>query len=163
MVRRKKLQESCRKKKKSCREKKKSCRKLKESERKVEGKWRKLEEKEAIQVFQVHVSQVTYGPRRGPTFNNRWWNDQRSWNLRTSIEREESSPKGANHIQSCSCSPPLGTIEREYVSYPQVPWPLVIPPAVIHIRPLRGRQNSISLPIEISFVGDWNRPHSESK
>ena len=39
MVRRKKLQESCR-------EKKKSCRKLKESERKVEGKgsegnWRK--------------------------------------------------------------------------------------------------------------------------
>ena len=26
---------------------------------------------------------VTSGPQRGPTFNNRWWNDRRSWNLRT--------------------------------------------------------------------------------
>ena len=29
--------------------------------------------------------------------------------------REKASPKGANHIQSCSCSPPSGTI-REYLS-----------------------------------------------
>ena len=53
----------------------------------------------------------TAGPRRGPTFNNRWWNDRRSWNLRTTNSREKASPKGANHIQSCSCSPPSGTIE----------------------------------------------------
>ena len=33
--------------------------------------------------FLIQVSQVTSGPRRGPTFNNRWWNDRRSWNLRT--------------------------------------------------------------------------------
>ena len=26
----------------------------------------------------IQVSQVTSGPRRGPTFNNRWWNDRRS-------------------------------------------------------------------------------------
>ena len=32
--------------------------------------------------------------------------------------------------------------EREYVFYPQVPFPSVIPPAVIHIRPLWGRQDS---------------------
>ena len=57
------------------------------------------------------VSQVTSGPRRGPTFNNRWWNDRRSWNLRTTNSREKASPKGANHIQSCSCSPPSGTVE----------------------------------------------------
>ena len=57
----------------------------------------------------------TAGPRRGPTFNNRWWNDRRSWNLRTTNSREKASPKGANHIQSCSCSPPSGTV-REYLS-----------------------------------------------
>ena len=57
------------------------------------------------------VSQVTSGPRRGPTFNNRWWNDRREWNLRTTNSREKASPKGANHIQSCSCSPPSGTVE----------------------------------------------------
>ena len=89
----------------------------------------------------IQVSQVTSGPRRGPTFNNRWWNDQRSWNLRTTNWREKASPKGANHIQSCYCSPPSGTV-RECVSYPQVPFPSVIPPAVIHIRPLRGRQDA---------------------
>ena len=59
--------------------------------------------------------QVMFGPRRGPTFNNRWWNDRRSWNLRTTNSREKASPKGANRIQSCSCSPPSGTI-REYLS-----------------------------------------------
>ena len=64
--------------------------------------------------FLIQVSQVTSGPRRGPTFNNRWWNDRRSWNLRTTNSREKASPKGANHIQYCSCSPPSGTI-REYL------------------------------------------------
>ena len=63
----------------------------------------------------IQVSQITSGPRRGPTFNNRWWNNRRSWNLRTTNSREKASPKGANHIQSCSCSPPSGTI-REYLS-----------------------------------------------
>ncbi len=65
--------------------------------------------------YYIQVSQVTSGPRRGPIFNNRWWNDHRSWNLRTTNSREKASPKGANHIQSCSCSPPSGTI-REYLS-----------------------------------------------
>ena len=55
--------------------------------------------------------QVPSGPRRGPTFNNRWWNDRRSWNLRTTNGREKASPKGANHIWFCSCSPPSGTIK----------------------------------------------------
>ena len=66
-------------------------------------------------LYSFEVSQVTSGPRRGPTFNNRWWNDQRSWNLRIILWKEKSSPRGANRIQSCSCSPPLGTI-RESVS-----------------------------------------------
>ena len=66
-------------------------------------------------IFITQVSLVTSGPRRGPTFNNRWWNDRRSWNLRTTNSREKASPKGANHIQSCSCSPPSGTT-REYLS-----------------------------------------------
>ena len=65
--------------------------------------------------FLIQVSQVTSGPRRGPTFNNRWWNDRRSWNLRTTNSREKASPKGANHIQPCSCSPPSGTV-RDYLS-----------------------------------------------
>ena len=60
--------------------------------------------------FFIQVSQVTSGPRRGATFNNRWWNDRREWNLRTTNSREKASPKGANHTQSCPCSPPLGTI-----------------------------------------------------
>ena len=59
----------------------------------------------------IQVSQEASGPRRGPTFNNRWWNDRRSWNLRTISRGEKTSPKGANHIQSCYCSPPSGTIE----------------------------------------------------
>ena len=69
----------------------------------------------ALGYCSVEVSQVTSGPRRGPTFNNRWWNDLRSWNLRIILWKEKSSPKGANRIQSCSCSPPSGTI-RECVS-----------------------------------------------
>ena len=83
----------------------------------------------------------TAGPRRGPTFNNRWWNDRRSWNLRTINRREKASPKGANNAQLSSCSPPLGTM-GESIRYPQVPFPSVIPPAVIHIRPLWGRKNA---------------------
>ena len=74
-----------------------------------------LQEKLRTHIFYIQVSQVTSGPRRGPTFNDRWWNDRRSWNLRTTNSREKASPKGANHIQSCSCSPPSGTI-REYLS-----------------------------------------------
>ena len=58
----------------------------------------------------LRSSMATSGPRRGPTFNNRWWNDRREWNLRIGTGREGASPKGANHTQSCSCSPPLGTI-----------------------------------------------------
>ena len=76
-------------------------------------KYEKQIKTQCIRMFfkYIQVSQVTTGPRRGPTFNNRWWNDRRSWNLRTTNSREKASPKGANHIQSCSCSPPSGTIE----------------------------------------------------
>ena len=49
---------------------------------------------------------------KGANVNNRWWNDRRSWNLRTTNSREKASPKGANHIQSCPCSPPSGTIRE---------------------------------------------------
>jgi len=35
----------------------------------------------------------------------------------------------------------LGTM-GESIRYPQVPFPSVIPPAVIHIRPLWGRKNA---------------------
>ena len=37
----------------------------------------------------MQVSQVTSGPRRGPIFNNRWCNDRRSWNLRTTNRRDD--------------------------------------------------------------------------
>ena len=57
------------------------------------------------------------------------------------IVREKASPKGANNTQLSSCSPPMGTI-GESIRYPQVPFPPVIPPAVIHIRPLWGRKNA---------------------
>ena len=83
--------------------------------------------------------QVMFGPRRGPTFNNRWWNDRRSWNLRTTNSREKASPRGANHTNLAPVRPLRGRKER-VACYPQVPFPSVIPPAVIHIRPLRGRQ-----------------------
>ena len=84
-------------------------------------------------------SQVIYGPRRGPTFNNRWWNDRREWNLRISIREGEGVPKGGEQHPVLLLFAPFGD-GRESISYPQVPFPSVIPPAVIHIRPLRGRQ-----------------------
>ena len=37
---------------------------------------------------------------------------------------------------------PSGDAWRECDCYPQVPFPSVIPPAVIHIRPLRGQQDA---------------------
>ena len=55
-----------------------------------------------------------------------------------SYEGNSRSPKRTNNTQLSSCSPPLGTI-GESIRYPQVPFPSVIPPAVIHIRPLWGR------------------------
>ena len=64
-----------------------------------------------FQVCIIQLSKVTPGPRRGPTLNNRWWNDRRSWNLRITNRREEASPKGANHILFCYCSPPSGRLE----------------------------------------------------
>ena len=62
--------------------------------------------------YLLQVSQVTSGPRRGPTINNRWWNDRRSWNLRTTDRREKASPKGANNIQSCIVRPLRGRLGR---------------------------------------------------
>ena len=59
------------------------------------------------------------------------------------IVREKASPKGANNAQLSSCSPPLGTM-GESIRYPQVPFPSVIPPAVIHIRPLWGRKKEVT-------------------
>ena len=38
---------------------------------------------------------------------------------------------------------PSGDAWRECDCYPQVPFPSVIPPAVIHIRPLRGREMAL--------------------
>ena len=61
-------------------------------------------------------SQVIYGPRRGPTFNNRWWNDRRSWNLRISIREGEGVPKGGRTT-----------------------------PCLAPVRPLRGRQERVSV------------------
>ena len=48
--------------------------------------------------------------------------------------------------------PLWGRLEREGVSYPQVPFPSVIPPAVIHIRPLWGRleREGVSYP-QVTF------------
>ena len=46
-----------------------------------------------------------------------------------------SSPKGANRIPSFSCSPPSGTGECVVFCFPQVPFPSVIPPAVIESSP----------------------------
>ena len=44
------------------------------------------------------------------------------------------------NISGNSLFAPFGDDWREGIDYPQVPFPSVIPPAVIHIRPLRGRQ-----------------------
>ena len=95
-------------------------------------------------------SQVIYGPRRGPTFNNRWWNDRREWNLRISIREGEGVPKGGEQHPVLLLFAPFGD-GRESISYPQVPFPSVIPPAVIHIRPLRGRQLGCPIAFFSSF------------
>ena len=49
-----------------------------------------------------------------------------------------SSPKGANRIPSFSCSPPSGTVVGVVFCFPQVPFPPVIPPAVIESSPPSG-------------------------
>ncbi len=49
-----------------------------------------------------------------------------------------SSPKGANRIPSFSCSPPSGTVVCVVFCFPQVPFPPVIPPAVIGSSPPSG-------------------------
>ena len=49
-----------------------------------------------------------------------------------------SSPKGANRIPSFSCSPPSGTGVGVVFCFPQVPFPPVIPPAVIESSPPSG-------------------------
>mgnify|MGYP004633246237 FL=1 len=95
-------------------------------------------------------SQVIYGPRRGPTFNNRWWNDRREWNLRISIREGQGVPKGGEQHPVLLLFAPFGD-GRESISYPQVPFPSVIPPAVIHIRPLRGRQLGCPIAFFSSF------------
>ena len=59
-------------------------------------------------------SQVIYGPRRGPTFNNRWWNDRREWNLRISIREGEGVPKGGRTTPSLAPVRPLRGRQREY-------------------------------------------------
>ena len=59
-------------------------------------------------------SQVIYGPRRGPTFNNRWWNDRREWNLRISIREGEGVPKGGEQHPVLLLFAPLRGRQREY-------------------------------------------------
>ena len=88
----------------------------------------------------LRSSMATSGPRRGPTFNNRWWNDQREWNLRIRHRERGSVPKGGEPHPVLPLFAPFGDDWRVCISYPQVPWPSVIPPAVIHIRPLWGRR-----------------------
>ena len=51
-----------------------------------------------------------------------------------------SSPKGANRIPSFSCSPPSGTVVGVVFCFPQVPFPPVIQPRLLRVRPLRGRR-----------------------
>ena len=106
-------------------------------------------------------SQVIYGPRRGPTFNNRWWNDRREWNLRISIREGEGVPKGGEQHPVLLLFAPFGD-GRESISYPQVPFPSVIPPAVIHIRPLRGRQREYQLSAGSILFGHSTSGYSHS-
>ena len=35
----------------------------------------------------------------GPTFNNRWWNDRREWNLRIAATHSLTVPKGGEQKQ----------------------------------------------------------------
>ena len=53
-----------------------------------------------------------------------------------------SSPKGANRIPSFSCSPPSGTVVCVVFCFPQVPFPSVIPPAVIGSSPPSGTEET---------------------
>ena len=59
-------------------------------------------------------SQVIYGPRRGPTFNNRWWNYRREWNLRISIREGEGVPKGGEQHPVLLLFAPFGDGRREF-------------------------------------------------
>ena len=54
----------------------------------------------------------------------------------------ESVPKGGEQHPVLLLFAPFGDDWGEQVYYPQVTFPSVIPPAVIHIRPLRGRQDA---------------------
>ena len=66
--------------------------------------------------YYIQVSQVTSGPRRGPIFNNRWWNDHRSWNLRTTNSREKASPKGGEPHPVLLLFAPFGDDKRVSVA-----------------------------------------------
>jgi len=58
------------------------------------------------------------------------------------VSHVTSGPQRGRTIPNLTPVRPLRGRQREYVFYPQVPFPSVIPPAVIHIRPLWGRQDS---------------------
>ena len=66
--------------------------------------------------FFIQVSQVTSGPRRGPTFNNRWWNDRRSWNLRIRHRERGSVPKGGEPHPVLPLFAPFGDDKRVSVT-----------------------------------------------
>ena len=59
-----------------------------------------------------------------------------------SIRREGTSPKGANHIQSCSCSPPTGTIGESSLTIRRLHDLRSFHQRLLRVRPLRGRQNT---------------------
>ena len=53
------------------------------------------------------------GPRRGPTLNNRWWNDRREWNLRRWREERRRPRRGRITPNLDSVRPLWGRLERE--------------------------------------------------
>ena len=69
--------------------------------------------------------------------NNRWWNDRREWNLRIT-DTLSAVPEGGEQEQDWVLFAPFGDAFSLPDAYPQVPFPSVIPPAVIESWPPSG-------------------------
>ena len=82
--------------------------------------------------------QAYFPSPKGANVNNRGWNDRRSWNLRIADTHSPIVPKGGEQEQDWVWFAPFGDAPSLPVPNPQVPFPSVIPPAVIESWPPLG-------------------------
>ena len=74
---------------------------------------------------------------KGANVNNRWWNDRREWNLRIADNLPQRPQRGRTGVSRDVVRPLWGRFLPPD-DYPQVPFPSVIPPAVIESWPPLG-------------------------